>query len=36
MVDEFLAGQDLKLRETLLPLPVAPDVAPAVGDRSAP
>ena len=28
MVDEFLAGQNLKLRETLLALPVTPDVAP--------
>ena len=28
MVDEFLAGQGLKLRAELLALPVAPDVAP--------
>ena len=28
MVDEFLAGQGLKLRPELLALPVAPDVAP--------
>jgi dienelactone hydrolase len=28
MVDEFLAGQNLKLREELLALPVAPDVPP--------
>ena len=35
MVDEFLAGQNLKLRETLLALPVAPDVPPP-GALSAP
>ena len=28
MVDEFLAGQNLKLRDSLLDLPVPPDVAP--------
>jgi hypothetical protein len=42
-VDEFLAVQNLKLREALLALPVAPEVtgttednATAVSDRSAP